>query len=146
MKSSLILPSKEELMIKNNEDSECKPFVRNHSLLRSQQMSSSQQYKEYFKESRSKSVHHYEHSSSYKKKTREAKKYRDSQRIESLIYDSVSNYGRDIKVANQWISQLNRQEIFTVGDLRSLYEDDWYHLGMSVLAIRAIKDTLYYIN
>jgi len=74
------------------------------------------------------------------------KKYRDSQRIESLIYDSVSNYGRDIKVANQWISQLNRQEIFTVGDLRSLYEDDWYHLGMSVLAIRAIKDTLYYIN
>lgn len=74
------------------------------------------------------------------------KKYYDKQRIDPLIYDSVIKFGRDEKIANQWIAQLNRQEIFTIGDLRSLYEDDWYHLGLSVLAIRAIKDTLYYIN
>ncbi|OUM69544.1 hypothetical protein PIROE2DRAFT_2404 [Piromyces sp. E2] len=144
-KSSLILPSKEELKIQNKEN-EYKPFIRNHSLLKNQSKSPVQQYMDFIKLSKNKSLHSSDRSSSYKKKQKEVKKYRDGQRIDSLIYDSVIKYGRDEKVANQWISQLNRQEIFTVGDLRSLYENDWYHLGLSVLAIRAIKDTLYYTN
>ncbi|ORX55478.1 hypothetical protein BCR36DRAFT_410399 [Piromyces finnis] len=145
-KSSLILPSKEELKIKIK-DNECKPFIRNHSLFKNHQELPAQHYKELIKHSKNRSVHNSERSTSYKKKSKEAgRKYYDGQKIDSLIYDSVIKYGRDEKVANQWISQLNRQEIFTVGDLRSLYENDWYHLGLSVLAIRAIKDTLYYIN
>lgn len=71
-----------------------------------------------------------------------SKKYHDHESINNLVVDSVKNFGRDKKAAGLWIAQLNRQEIYTVGDLRSLYEDDWYHLGLSVLAIRAIKDTL----
>jgi len=106
-----------------------------------------QQYKEFaLKMSKYRSLHSPEHSSSSKKRPKEVKKYHDKQRIDSLIFDSVKKFGRDEKIAIQWIAQLNRQEIFTVGDLRLLYEDDWYHLGLSVLAIRAIKDQLYYNN
>ncbi|ORX86900.1 hypothetical protein BCR32DRAFT_324733, partial [Anaeromyces robustus] len=153
-KSSLILPSKDELKIRNNEHNEYKPFARNHSLLRNPHESPIHQYNEFAKISRSRSTRHsdnaqsiyrFERSLSYKKKQKEVKKYSNNQRIDSLIYDSVLNYGRDEKVANQWIAQLNRQEIFTISDIRSLNDDDWYHLGLSVLAIRAIKDTLYYI-
>jgi len=144
-RSSLILPSKEELNIKKNKDerNEHKLSTKEHS--KNRQDSLVQQYKEIaMKINRNRDIS--ELSSSLKKKQKEVKKYYNKQRIDHLIYDSVKKFGRDEKIANQWIAQLNRQEIFTVGDLRVLCEEDWYHLGLSVIAIRAIKDQLYYSN
>jgi hypothetical protein len=148
-RSSLILPSKEELNIKKNKDerNELKPLdklsTKEHS--KNRQDSLVQQYKEIaMKINRNRDIS--ELSSSLKKKQKEVKKYYNKQRIDHLIYDSVKKFGRDEKIANQWIAQLNRQEIFTVGDLRVLCEEDWYHLGLSVIAIRTIKDQLYYSN
>jgi WNK lysine deficient protein kinase len=40
------------------------------------------------------------------------------------------------------VHKLHDQDILTVGDLRGLHDEDWAGLGLTVFALRALKNTL----
>jgi len=63
--------------------------------------------------------------------------------IEELVRDVCINSNRNIDKANEWIQILKGQDIMTVGDLRELHDEDWKGLGLSILAQRLLKNTLY---
>jgi len=63
--------------------------------------------------------------------------------IEDLVRYVCINSNRNIDKANEWIQKLKGQDIMTVGDLRELHDEDWNNLGLTVLACRLLKNTLY---
>jgi len=63
--------------------------------------------------------------------------------IEDLVRDICLSSNRNIDKANEWIQRLKGQDIMTVGDLRELHDEDWNSLGLTVLACRLLKNTLY---
>lgn len=54
--------------------------------------------------------------------------YSDEQPIELLVNDTANATNRGQDKANEWLSKLKSQDVMTVGDLRSLQEDDWQNL------------------
>lgn len=44
--------------------------------------------------------------------------------------------------ALEWIKKLQNQDIMTVGDLRDLHDEDWAGIGLTVFALRALKNML----
>jgi WNK lysine deficient protein kinase len=44
--------------------------------------------------------------------------------------------------AHEWIEKLKDQDIMTVGDLRELLDEDWAGIGLTVFALRALKNML----
>lgn len=49
---------------------------------------------------------------------------------------------RDAEKANEWATKLKNQDIMTVGDLRDLHDEDWAGIGLTVFALRALKNML----
>ena len=54
--------------------------------------------------------------------------YSDDQAIELLVNDTATATNRGQDKANEWLSKLKSQDVMTVGDLRSLQEEDWQNL------------------
>lgn len=44
--------------------------------------------------------------------------------------------------AHEWARKLQNQDIMTVGDLRDLHDEDWAGIGLTVFALRALKNML----
>ncbi|EOB11397.1 Serine/threonine-protein kinase pkpA [Nosema bombycis CQ1] len=44
---------------------------------------------------------------------------------------------------SSWEGNLMSQDIRTVGELKSLHQDDWDRLGLSVFSYRAIKNMIF---
>jgi WNK lysine deficient protein kinase len=63
--------------------------------------------------------------------------------IDDLVKDVCVNTNRNFDTANKWIQTLKSQDIVTVGDLRELHDEDWNGLGLTVLACRLLKNTIY---
>ena len=49
---------------------------------------------------------------------------------------------RNVDKAHEWIKKLQNQDIMTVGDLRDLHDEDWAGIGLTVFALRALKNML----
>ncbi|KAI9301268.1 hypothetical protein BJ944DRAFT_271745 [Cunninghamella echinulata] len=49
---------------------------------------------------------------------------------------------RSLDKANEWTKKLQNQDIMTVGDLRDLHDEDWAGIGLTVFALRALKNML----
>ncbi|KAI8901622.1 kinase-like domain-containing protein [Globomyces pollinis-pini] len=72
-----------------------------------------------------------------------AKDYSDEVVIEEFVRDTAVATKRGLEKANEWLSKLKAQDLMTVGDLRDLVEEDWQNLGLTVFAIRSLKNALY---
>jgi WNK lysine deficient protein kinase len=44
--------------------------------------------------------------------------------------------------AQEWAKKLQNQDIMTVGNLRDLHDEDWAGIGLTVFALRAMKNML----
>lgn len=53
---------------------------------------------------------------------------------------AASNRNKD--KALEWVHKLQNQDIMTVGDLRDLHDEDWAGFGLTVFALRALKNML----
>lgn len=71
------------------------------------------------------------------------KEYFDDTNIDVFVYDTAKATNRDPSKAEEWIRKLKNQDIMTVGDLRELLDEDWSCIGLTVFAIRALKNMLY---
>lgn len=68
--------------------------------------------------------------------------YEDDEDIQGLVLDAAAATNRGRDKATEWVHKLHDQDILTVGDLRGLYDEDWACLGLTVFALRALKNTL----
>lgn len=68
--------------------------------------------------------------------------YSDDIPIQTFIQDCAQAAHRGIDKAQEWIQKLQAQDIMTVGDLRHLQDEDWEGIGLTVFALRAIKNML----
>jgi hypothetical protein len=68
--------------------------------------------------------------------------YEDNEDIQGLVLDAAAATNRGRDKATEWVHKLHDQDILTVGDLRGLYDEDWAGLGLTVFALRALKNTL----
>ncbi|CAG8586880.1 1155_t:CDS:2 [Acaulospora morrowiae] len=74
--------------------------------------------------------------------TLSAKEYSDDTSIDDLVRDTASLTKRDEK-ADEWLDKLKKQDLMTVGDLRALLDGDWQGIGLTVFAMRALKNALH---
>ncbi|CAG8564363.1 5713_t:CDS:2, partial [Acaulospora colombiana] len=74
--------------------------------------------------------------------TLSAKEYSDDTSIDDLVRDTASLTNRDEK-ADEWLEKLKKQDLMTVGDLRALLDGDWQGIGLTVFAMRALKNALH---
>ncbi|OBZ83729.1 Serine/threonine-protein kinase pkpA [Choanephora cucurbitarum] len=70
------------------------------------------------------------------------KDYSDDTSIDTFVYDTAKATNRDLSKADEWLQRLKDQDIMTVGDLRELLDEDWSGIGLTVFAIRALKNML----
>ncbi|KAI8376940.1 kinase-like domain-containing protein [Blakeslea trispora] len=70
------------------------------------------------------------------------KDYPDDTCIDTFVYDTAKATNRDPLKADEWLQRLKDQDIMTVGDLRELLDEDWSGIGLTVFAIRALKNML----
>ncbi|CDH51843.1 ser thr protein kinase [Lichtheimia corymbifera JMRC:FSU:9682] len=70
------------------------------------------------------------------------KEYSDDVAIQTFIQDCAQAAHRGMDKAQEWIQKLQAQDIMTVGDLRHLQDEDWEGIGLTVFALRAIKNML----
>jgi len=68
--------------------------------------------------------------------------YSDETRIDDIVRDTASATGRGMDKAQEWLKKLKNQDIMTVGDLRGLHDEDWTGIGLTVFALRALKNVL----
>ncbi|KAI9321048.1 kinase-like domain-containing protein [Dichotomocladium elegans] len=68
--------------------------------------------------------------------------YADDIDIEVFVRDCATVSHRDLDKAYEWINKLKDQDIMTVGDLRDLHDEDWAGIGLTVFALRALKNML----
>jgi ribosomal protein L17 len=68
--------------------------------------------------------------------------YLDDTSIDVFVYDTAKATNRSASKAQEWVQKLKDQDIMTVGDLRELLDEDWSCIGLTVFAIRAIKNML----
>lgn len=66
----------------------------------------------------------------------------DDTPIDVFVNDAAKATNRSCKKASEWIQKLEDQDIMTVGDLRELLDEDWSSIGLTVFAIRALKNML----
>lgn len=59
-----------------------------------------------------------------------------------FVRDCAIATHRNAEKAHQWINKLQNQDIMTVGDLRDLHDEDWTGIGLTVFALRALKNML----
>ncbi|CAO3697176.1 unnamed protein product [Umbelopsis ramanniana] len=68
--------------------------------------------------------------------------YADDTDIEVFVRDCAIATHRNNDKATEWIKKLQNQDIMTVGDLRDLHDEDWAGIGLTVFALRALKNML----
>ncbi|CAO3650455.1 unnamed protein product [Cunninghamella blakesleeana] len=68
--------------------------------------------------------------------------YSDDTTIDVFVRDCAVATHRNAEKAHQWINKLQNQDIMTVGDLRDLHDEDWSGIGLTVFALRALKNML----
>lgn len=68
--------------------------------------------------------------------------YADDTDIELFVRDCAIASHRNIDKAQEWANKLKDQDIMTVGDLRDLHDEDWIGIGLTVFALRALKNML----
>ncbi|KAI9310166.1 kinase-like domain-containing protein [Dichotomocladium elegans] len=68
--------------------------------------------------------------------------YSDDTSISVFVQDCALAAHRNPDKAQEWVRRLQSQDVMTVGDLRHLHAEDWDHLGLTVFALRAIKNLL----
>jgi WNK lysine deficient protein kinase len=68
--------------------------------------------------------------------------YTDDTTIDVFVRDCAIATHRNTEKAHQWINKLQNQDIMTVGDLRDLHDEDWTGIGLTVFALRALKNML----
>lgn len=56
--------------------------------------------------------------------------------------ETAAASNRDKNKALEWVHKLQNQDIMTVGDLRDLHDEDWAGIGLTVFALRALKNML----
>lgn len=62
--------------------------------------------------------------------------------IDKFVVEAALSSRRSEAKAKEWIKVLKNQDIFNVGDLRQLHEEDWATLDLTVFAQRALKNYL----
>jgi WNK lysine deficient protein kinase len=70
-----------------------------------------------------------------------APEYADDTSIEKFVNDTATATNRERKSV-EWAAKLRAQDIMTVGDLRGLHDEDWSGIGLTVFALRALKNML----
>jgi WNK lysine deficient protein kinase len=68
--------------------------------------------------------------------------YADDTDIDVFVRDCAIATHRNMDKATEWIKKLQSQDIMTVGDLRDLHDEDWAGIGLTVFALRALKNML----
>ncbi|KAI8890013.1 kinase-like protein [Backusella circina FSU 941] len=68
--------------------------------------------------------------------------YSDDTDIEVFVTDCAQASHRGTDKAHEWARKLQNQDIMTVGDLRDLHDEDWVGIGLTVFALRALKNML----
>lgn len=68
--------------------------------------------------------------------------YSDDTDVETFVRDCAQATHRDAEKAKEWAAKLKNQDIMTVGDLRDLHDEDWAGIGLTVFALRALKNML----
>ncbi|ORE11942.1 kinase-like protein [Rhizopus microsporus var. microsporus] len=71
-----------------------------------------------------------------------AKEYDDNVIIDIFVEDTCKATKRTRSKAIEWTEKLKEQDILTVGDLRELIDEDWSNLGLTIFAVRALKNML----
>lgn len=62
--------------------------------------------------------------------------------IDIFVEDTCKATKRTRSKAIEWTEKLKEQDILTVGDLRELMDEDWSNLGLTIFAVRALKNML----
>ncbi|KAM0675273.1 hypothetical protein GVAV_001098 [Gurleya vavrai] len=65
----------------------------------------------------------------------------DTTSIKDFIYNLCTLIGRELQI--EWINKILRQDIRTIGELKSLIDNDWERLELSVFAYRLIRNVVY---
>ncbi|KAI8334335.1 hypothetical protein BC941DRAFT_472918 [Chlamydoabsidia padenii] len=68
--------------------------------------------------------------------------YSNDTTIDVFVRDCAIATHLNAEKAHQWINKLQNQDIMTVGDLRDLHDEDWTGIGLTVFALRALKNML----
>ncbi|KAG1456350.1 hypothetical protein G6F55_006557 [Rhizopus delemar] len=68
--------------------------------------------------------------------------YSDDTDIGVFVTDCALASHRGADKAQEWAKKLQNQDIMTVGDLRDLHDEDWAGIGLTVFALRALKNML----
>lgn len=68
--------------------------------------------------------------------------YSDDTDIGVFVTDCALASHRGSDKAHEWARKLQNQDIMTVGDLRDLHDEDWAGIGLTVFALRALKNML----
>ncbi|CAO3703783.1 unnamed protein product [Rhizopus stolonifer] len=68
--------------------------------------------------------------------------YSDGTDISVFVTDCALASHRGADKAHEWAKKLQNQDIMTVGDLRDLHDEDWAGIGLTVFALRALKNML----
>lgn len=68
--------------------------------------------------------------------------YSDDTDISVFVTDCALASHRGADKAQEWAKKLKNQDIMTVGDLRDLHDEDWAGIGLTVFALRALKNML----
>ncbi|KAI8985818.1 kinase-like domain-containing protein [Pilobolus umbonatus] len=68
--------------------------------------------------------------------------YSDDTDIDFFVRDCAIATHRNAEKAQEWANKLKNQDIMTVGDLRDLHDEDWVGIGLTVFALRALKNML----
>lgn len=68
--------------------------------------------------------------------------YPNDTSIETFVLETAASTNRNKDKALEWVRKLQNQDIMTVGDLRDLHDEDWAGIGLTVFALRALKNML----
>jgi serine/threonine protein kinase len=66
----------------------------------------------------------------------------DETSIEKFVAEAAMRSRRTPEKAQEWTECLKRQDILKVHDLKQLQDEDWKALGLTVFAVRALKNLL----
>ncbi|CAO3653209.1 unnamed protein product [Mucor hiemalis] len=68
--------------------------------------------------------------------------YSNETDIQMFVLQTAAHLNRNKDKALEWVHKLQDQDIMTVGDLRDLHDEDWAGIGLTVFALRALKNSL----
>ncbi|KAG2231219.1 kinase-like domain-containing protein [Thamnidium elegans] len=72
----------------------------------------------------------------------DSSEYPNDTSIQTFVLETAAASNRNKDKALEWVYKLQNQDIMTVGDLRDLHDEDWAGIGLTVFALRALKNML----